>query len=52
MTLDELINTLQEAKEHGVDGRSKVIAHNLLSNDKDYVYNAEYTSNNVIINYG
>ena len=37
MTLDELINTLQEAKEHGILGKTEVKVHVPLTVNDTYI---------------
>lgn len=51
MNLDETIAALQEAKEHCVDGRSKVLVKRGTVGHTSCVTNIEYDSNNVIISY-
>lgn len=51
MSLDELIVALQEAKDHCVDGRSKVLVRNRIVNHPGYITDIKFDSKNVIITY-
>lgn len=50
ISLDELISTLEKAKEHCVDGRSKVLIRKGHTRPK-CVSDVEFDSNNVTITY-
>lgn len=50
LTLDELIEDLQQAKEHCVDGRSEVIIHKNQTHTFGYIDNVEFDNDNVTIN--
>ena len=51
MTLDELIATLQEAKEHFVPGKSKVILCDSHDNYETDIFQVVYDSKCVTINF-
>lgn len=51
MTLDEVIAALLEAKEHCVDGKSKVLIQRGIIEYPGYITGIEYNSNNVTIKY-
>lgn len=50
LTLDELIEDLQQAKEHCIDGRSEIIIHNNQTRTFSYIDTVEFDNNNVTIN--
>ena len=49
MNLDEIIKALQEAKDHCVDGRSKVLIE--VNKSNKCIVDVEYNSKNVILRY-
>lgn len=49
MTLDELIAILQEAKEHGIQGKRKIIVIDNYSGDGFEVHRVLYDDKNVTI---
>lgn len=51
MTLDELIAKLQEAKEHGIQGKRKVLLVDNYSGDGHCVSNVVYDDKNVTIEF-
>lgn len=51
MTLDELIEALQMAKEHGIQGKRKVLLVDNYSGDGYCVSNVVYDDKNVTIEF-
>lgn len=51
MTLDECIKFLQEAKEHGIDGKTKVLLSNRHGTDSQEIFNIAYDNKNCYIIY-
>lgn len=49
MTLDELIAILQEAKEHGIQGRRTVIVTDKFEMSNNYIENVEYDNKDIYI---
>ena len=49
MTLDELIAALQEAKEHGIQGRRKVMLRDSGDGYTTDIFKVEYDNNNIEI---
>lgn len=49
ISLDELINALTEAKEHGIDGKSKVLLQHPKTKATSCLNNVLFDSNNVIL---
>ena len=49
VTLDELINSLTEAKEHGIDGRSRVLVRYSPTRTRINIENVVFDSNNVTL---
>lgn len=50
LTLDELIEDLQQAKEHCVDGRSEIVIHNNQTHTLSYIDTVEFDNDEVTIN--
>ena len=49
MTLDELIKFLEEAKEHGIQGKRVVIVTDKFEMSNNYIEEVKYDNKNVYI---
>lgn len=51
MTLDELIEKLQEAKEHGINGKRKVVLKDIHDGYETDIFKVLYDNKNITIEF-